>query len=438
MTSPGRQDIVLAFQGLWTPAESFPWAGMWIADEKWVEYLKIEPLMTHLSVSALNMAISKDPPLWQCLGSQEKNNLGFYRHTKSARRGTRTKFYYISKIGELPSRHPNIFFWRSCLNNNKIVQSKRQQDQQGAAATTAAQDPQALVTPNGEDSCVSNLFASPVPTQQKKKGQLFSPPPESRASVAFRLFSPGKQRAYIQLDTANDLALHQQRQKKANDLTLRQKENAHQMARQKVMCDYWDDKQLARLFGGNPKVPGSTLCNLQEAIQLLTELEKGYKGLCNVVNKAVENPLETSQVHRVSMKGHYLRVAYETALDEIPLGASWKQCCEATIKKMGNAAFDLFKAPKTIMAWNQYFRKKKQLPHPNIYVELGKEVQPKLFEHFPEAQQKFEKWGNGNLFTLSCEKAADYIRNTLIPEVYIEEMKDLDEHEHITLEEFMK
>jgi hypothetical protein len=443
MTSPNRQDIVLAFKGLWTPAESFPWAGMWIADEKWVEYLKVEPLLTHLSVAAFNAAISKDSLLMNCLASGEENTLGFYGHTYCIERGRKTKFYYVSKDGELPSRRPDKVFWRSCFNNNKIVQSKRQQDRQGAAATTAQQDPPALDRPDGDAACVKELFASPVPKLQSKKGRIFSPSPQKpRASYsAFRLFSPRKnkeQRAYIELDKANDLALHRMQQEEAHARALRQKENAHQMARQIVMNNYWDDKKLTCLFGGDPKVPGSTLRSLLESIELLKELEKDFKGLCNVVNQADKHPIETQQVHQLIMKGHYLRVAYETALDEMPLGATWSKCCLTTIEKMDNAAFDLFKSPKTIMAWNQYFRQKKKLPHPNIYVELGKVVQPKLFEQFPEAKQNFEKWGNKNLFTLSCEKAADYIRNTLIPELYHEEMEDIDALEQITQEEFMK
>ena len=62
---------------------------------------------------------------------------------------------------------------------------------------------------------------------------------------------------------------------------------------------------------------------------------------------------------------------------------------------------------RTLCRWRSYFLVNKQFPHPNVYIELGKEFQPKLFEYFPEAWDKLKNWMNNNLEILSTEWAIE-------------------------------
>lgn len=72
----------------------------------------------------------------------------------------------------------------------------------------------------------------------------------------------------------------------------------------------------------------------------------------------------------------------------------------------------------TIMTWNTYFRVYGTFPHPNFYVERGKEPKPRMWEIFPEAKDMVKHFANENLETLSSELVADYIRGELVDELF--------------------
>ena len=90
---PSRKEIVSAFDQLRT-TDSFPWSRLWIADENWVEYMKVLPGMAALTVQCFNKAISGDPMLSPCVLSEQKNDKGIYGHVQ--RVGAK---YYVDDDG---------------------------------------------------------------------------------------------------------------------------------------------------------------------------------------------------------------------------------------------------------------------------------------------------------------------------------------------------
>ena len=58
---------------------------------------------------------------------------------------------------------------------------------------------------------------------------------------------------------------------------------------------------------------------------------------------------------------------------------------------------------QSIQKWNEHFLKTEMFPHPNPFVESGKQLWPLLFVHYPECKQEIEQWCLGNLETLLCE-----------------------------------
>jgi len=70
-----------------------------------------------------------------------------------------------------------------------------------------------------------------------------------------------------------------------------------------------------------------------------------------------------------------------------PNGAFWEACCEQSIEFL-QSFVDKIHYFWTIQSWNAYFQVALKLTHPNPFVELKKEVQPKLFCIFPEAHDE--------------------------------------------------
>jgi len=123
----------------------------------------------------------------------------------------------------------------------------------------------------------------------------------------------------------------------------------------------------------------------------------------------------------------------------MPCGDSWTACCEQAISSFGDINVFYVKNECTLCHWSSYFLQKSCFPHPNIYVELGKENQPKLFAYFLKHERNLTN-GNNNLVNLSCKRAADYVREELISELYNiskEENNPLDGCEIRSLHDFL-
>jgi len=81
----------------------------------------------------------------------------------------------------------------------------------------------------------------------------------------------------------------------------------------------------------------------------------------------------------------------------MPCHETWQACCSRAISMLANADITTISNERTLRRWSSYFLVNKRFPHPNVYIELGKEFQPKLFEYFPEARDKLKNWMNNNL-----------------------------------------
>jgi len=213
-------------------------------------------------------------------------------------------------------------------------------------------------------------------------------------------------------------------------------QNDKRNTRRKLLKDiFWYDKCLCKLFFAD-----DVEHMLQDCILKLEQAEFNAAKLESLVNMSSNNPLDSQQLLSIQKKVMYLHWAYKIALADMPCGDSWTACCEQAISSFGDINVFYVKNECTLCHWSSYFLQKSCFPHPNIYVELGKENQPKLFAYFPEAREKLDKWANNNLVNLSCERAADYIREELISElynIYKEENNPLDGCEIQSLHDFL-
>jgi len=66
--------------------------------------------------------------------------------------------------------------------------------------------------------------------------------------------------------------------------------------------------------------------------QKTKEAEFNEKKLSELVNKSGEHLLQINHILNVQCKILYLQCAYQFALDEMPGGKTWQDCCEKSIE----------------------------------------------------------------------------------------------------------
>jgi len=162
-----------------------------------------------------------------------------------------------------------------------------------------------------------------------------------------------------------------------------------------------------------------------------SELEK-------MVNKSEEHPVEKKHVFDLQRKVLFLRRAYQIALEDMP-AKNWTACCQRSIEFLRQLGVTKLPSFRTIHAWHSYFRIVGLLPHPNPFVEMEKEVQPKLFCLFPEAREELRRWANQNLEKLNSNTTASFIHTTLVDKVYAQYVNELESGENpILKQEFVR
>ena len=164
----------------------------------------------------------------------------------------------------------------------------------------------------------------------------------------------------------------------------------------------------------------------------------------SLVNKADEYEPAKISVPRMMARATLLRITYQIALATMEKGSYWSACCQAAMSEFhrlhGMETRIVAANWRTIQVWNIQFRNNECFPHPNPYVHRGRAPCPFLFEAFLEALHYFQSWASKNLERMSCELAATFIRNELIPKVYGMELANHateDPEDLPTLEEFM-
>ena len=85
---------------------------------------------------------------------------------------------------------------------------------------------------------------------------------------------------------------------------------------------------------------------------------------------------------------------------------------------MSEIGINIIKNYQTIMQWNRVFRKHEFFPHPNYYVEMGKNEEPLFLETFPQVKIELCKWATANLDKLSCKSIGNELRQKIIPKIY--------------------
>ena len=94
---------------------------------------------------------------------------------------------------------------------------------------------------------------------------------------------------------------------------------------------------------------------------------------------------------------------------------TWHDCCKRACQVLNSLGLKQATFFKTVANWNKVFRKFECFPHPNPYVQCGKQPLPKMLELYPDAKDQIVSYGIKNLATLTIESVHDFIISTVVP-----------------------
>ena len=70
---------------------------------------------------------------------------------------------------------------------------------------------------------------------------------------------------------------------------------------------------------------------------------------------------------------------------------------------------------ETVAKWNKLFRKNERLPHPNVWVRIGKKPKPPIFELFPLLEAEVNEYVMKHLDFFTIEMLGCHVFNVMIP-----------------------
>ena len=126
---------------------------------------------------------------------------------------------------------------------------------------------------------------------------------------------------------------------------------------------------------------------LTRRIDLFEDVINSKQCVSSIVNRATEENCSLSLIQgfKIGQKIQYLRQAYLNVLSCADGHVNFQSCCaDAIVTVSNNGHCEV--SSRLLMKWNQIFRCNEIFPHPNVYIQMGKEYQPLFLEAFPEAK----------------------------------------------------
>ena len=374
----------------------FLWTNRWIIDAEIAVFLK--QWIPELSdATMMNRSLMRSGSEWRLhFLSQEWNPKGIYRH-EVRRRGGKQIFYYVSarQTDPPPQFNHTIDEWLKFKSHNRIRIGGRNKRKKPT-------------TPIKDDETATTAASSP-------------PSPEQILEEALETTT-----TTTTTGTGNDNGNNNN--------------NEHSNASSDSSAvDFFDRPVVSKIFG--PRVnEETTRKKLERWIESLEMAEQRFDCFLTLVNKGQDEPPPNSCVPKMLMRMRVLRLAYERALHTMEDGATWTSCCKYATERSRISKSGL-QNWRTVQRANVAFRVSGKFPHPNWYIQIGKKPCPCFLAQYPEALPLLQKWASQHLETLSCEMAAMYIRDSLIPLIYKKEQQTDTEDgepstEPLTLDEF--
>ena len=202
---------------------------------------------------------------------------------------------------------------------------------------------------------------------------------------------------------------------------------------------FWDDKKIIDLFvPRDGETVDETLEWRIERLQLVINESDGYK-LVLPGDGDPNNEYKHNEIESIRQKATFLRLAYLLALENMPVGWTWRNCCDKAVSHLQALAGFENGSGQMVEQWNCLIRDHNTFPHTNHFLATGVPREPLLFEVFPEAKGRLLNFATVNIKRFSIELIQKYFSTTLLPSLltkYNETMRDEANESPMEMDEF--
>ena len=121
-----------------------------------------------------------------------------------------------------------------------------------------------------------------------------------------------------------------------------------------------------------------------------------------------KNLCTQKHIHSIQQQCLHLICAYQNAVENMPQ-MTWLDCCVSANNELSKYGYQI--EPRRIQHWNIQFCTTGHFPNPCFNEELD----PPIFNLYPEIKKRFLKFCHDNLADMSNELVHKYVCNTLLP-----------------------
>ena len=131
-----------------------------------------------------------------------------------------------------------------------------------------------------------------------------------------------------------------------------------------------------------------------------------------------DNYCTKAEIFEIRQRATFLCMAYQLALRHMNEW-TWQDCCRKACLQLNDLGMQQATFYRTIAEWNIIYRKLESFPHPNAYLQCGKQPLPRLLKMLPDAKDQIVAFGVKSLAMLTIEGVFDLIVSTVIPRLAI-------------------
>jgi hypothetical protein len=175
----------------------------------------------------------------------------------------------------------------------------------------------------------------------------------------------------------------------------------------------WSSTEYNSLF--NPTEKESVTECLERRMEDLAHVNRGDSYWRDIIDNYDQYDICTKgHIFFIRNKCVLLAMAYKNALEFMgDFSKTWYQCCEKAIRDCCDVGFNKIKNARTVMLWNQWFRKHESFPCPTT----KKLQEPILFQVFPSTKKDIMEWIYENMADLTCNNVRQFLIHSVLPDL---------------------
>lgn len=159
-----------------------------------------------------------------------------------------------------------------------------------------------------------------------------------------------------------------------------------------------------------------------DRLQRVYTTPDGYKSVLS--NKDKANSVSSYDRHQIELKSRYMADALTNALEVMPNGGTWSQCCDKALVNVNRVqGRDHFFRSRSIQDWHRKFRMDGETF--DGFLSLCRKRVPRFLNDNPDEKQRILEYGRANLNGLTVESMREYIIETILPQMVTKRKEEL-------------